>query len=63
MPRQASAAYDTLSQLSDRQLEDIGFTRGTYVNEIKKQVLDEMNAADEKKAAATPVNPNFVGVV
>ena len=49
--RQASAAFETLSHLSDRQLQDIGFTRATYVDEIKAQVLVKMDDADEKKAS------------
>ena len=48
--RQASAAFETLSHLSDHQLQDIGFTRANYVNEIKAPVLAEMDAADEEKA-------------
>ena len=61
--RQASAAFETLSRLSDRQLQDIGFTRATYVDEIKAQVLAEMDAADEKKAPQMQTNPNLVGAV
>ena len=61
--RQASAAFETLSHLSDRQLQDIGFTRATYVDEIKAQVLAEMDAADEKKATQMQTNPNLVGAV
>ena len=33
--RQASAACKTLQYMSDRQLEDIGFTRETFVEQIK----------------------------
>ena len=33
--RQASAAFETLSHLSDHQLQDIGFTRATYVTKSK----------------------------
>lgn len=61
--RQASAAFETLSHLSDHQLQDIGFTRATYVNEIKAQVLAEMDAADEEKAVQMQTNPNLVGAV
>jgi uncharacterized protein YjiS (DUF1127 family) len=61
--RQASAAFETLSHLSDHQLQDIGFTRATYVDEIKAQVLAEMDAADEKKATQMQINPNLMGAV
>ena len=46
-----------------RQLEDIGFTRATYVDQIKASVLAELDAADEQKAVVAPVNPNLVGAV
>ena len=35
LARQASAAFETLSHLSDHQLQDIGFTRATYEDESK----------------------------
>ena len=40
--RQAAAAIETLKHMSDRQLEDIGFTRATYVEQIKASVLAEL---------------------
>ena len=61
--RQASAAFETLSHLSNQQLQDIGFTRATYVDEIKAQVLAEMDAAEEKKATQMQITPNLVGSV
>ena len=61
--RQASAAFETLSHLSANKLQDIGFTRATYVDEIKAQVLAEMDDADEKKATQMQINPNLVGAV
>ena len=61
--RQASAAMQALQYISDRQLEDIGFTRETFVKQIKANVLAELDAADAEKAQAAPVNPNLVGVV
>ena len=36
--RQAAAAIETLKHMPDRQLEDIGFTRATYVDQIKASV-------------------------
>ena len=61
--RQASAAMQALQYMSDRQLEDIGFTRETFVEQIKADVLAELDAADAEKAQAVPVNPNLVGAV
>ena len=61
--RQLSAAMQTLQYMSDRQLEDIGFTRETFVKQIKANVLAELDAADAEKAQAAPVNPNLVGAV
>ena len=61
--RQAAAAIETLKHMSDRDLEDIGFTRATYVDQIKARVLAELDAADEQKAVVAPVNPNLVGAV
>ena len=47
---QASAAFETLSHFSDHQ-------------NIKAQVLAEMDAGDEKKASQMQTNPNLVGAV
>ena len=61
--RQAAAAIETLSHMSDRQLEDIGFTRANYVEKIKASVLAELDAQDAAKAIKAPVNENLVGAV
>lgn len=61
--RQAAAAIETLNHMSDRQLEDIGFTRATYVDQIKASVLAELDAQDAEKTASAPVNTNLVGAV
>ena len=61
--RQASAAMQALQYMSDLQLEDIGFTRETFVEQIKANVLAELDAADAEKSKAAPVNPNLVGAV
>ena len=61
--RQAAAAIETLNHMSDRQLEDIGFTRANYVQKIKASVLAELDAQDAAKAASAPVNANLVGTV
>ena len=61
--RQASAALQALQYMSDRQLEDIGFTRETFIEQMKTNILAELDAADAEKSQAAPVNPNLVGAV
>ena len=61
--RQASAAMQALQYMSDRQLEDIGFTRETFVEQIKANILDELYTADAEKSQAAPVNLNLMGAV
>jgi len=61
--RQLSAAMQTLQYMSDRQLEDIGFTRETFIEQAKANILAELDAADAEKSQAAPVNPNLVGAV
>ena len=61
--RQAAAAIETLNHMSDRQLEDIGFTRENYVEKIKASVLAELDAQDAAKELEAPVNENLVGAV
>ena len=61
--RQLSAAMQTLQYMSDRQLEDIGFTRETFIEQAKANILAELDAADAEKSQAEPVNPNLVGAV
>ena len=61
--RQAAAAIETLNYMSDRQLEDIGFTRENYVEKIKASVLAELDAQDASKELEAPVNENLVGAV
>jgi uncharacterized protein YjiS (DUF1127 family) len=61
--RQLSAAMQTLQYMSDSQLEDIGFTRETFIEQAKANILAELDAADAEKSQAAPVNPNLVGAV
>ena len=61
--RQGSAAMQALQYMSDRQLEDIGFTRETFVEQIKAHILPELDAVNAEKSQAAPVNPNLVGAV
>jgi uncharacterized protein YjiS (DUF1127 family) len=61
--RQLSAAMQTLQYMSDSQLEDIGFTRETFIEQAKANILAELDAANAEKSQAAPVNPNLVGAV
>ena len=61
--RQLSAAMQALQYMSDSQLEDIGFTRETFIEQSKANILAELDAADAEKSQAEPVNPNLVGAV
>ena len=57
--RQASAAMQALQYMSDRQLEDIGFTRETFVEQIKANILTELAAADAEKSQGSTRKPKF----
>ena len=61
--RQASAAMQALQYMSDRQLEDIGFTRETFIEQMKANILAELDAANAEKSQLAPVNPNLMGAV
>ena len=61
--RQASAAMQALQYMSDRQLEDIGLTRETFVQQVTADTIAELDAADAEKTQAVPVNANLVGAV
>jgi uncharacterized protein YjiS (DUF1127 family) len=63
LARQTSAAMQALQYMSDRQLEDIGFTRETFIEQMKANILAELDAADAETSQAVPVNPNLVGAV
>ena len=54
---------ETLQYMSDRHLEDIGFTRETYIEQIKANIFAEFDAADVEKARVAPVNENLLGAV
>ena len=46
LARQASATLQVMRYISDNQLADIGFTRSNYVEGMKAQILEELNAED-----------------
>ena len=56
--RQASAALQVMRYISDNQLADIGFTRSNYVEGMKAQILEELNAEDANATYAVPVRSN-----
>ena len=61
--RQASTATQALQYMSDRQLEDIGFTRSTFIEQIQANILAELDTADAEKTQVLLVNTNLVGAV
>jgi uncharacterized protein YjiS (DUF1127 family) len=59
--RQASASMQALQYMSDRQLEDIGFTRETFVEQIKANILDEFGYCGRRKISVGTSEPKFNG--
>ena len=63
----ASAARKTLRYLSDRDLDDMGLSRSTFVNGLVESVKAdiEANVKDQpiSKTIKSVVNPNLVGAV
>ena len=67
LSRTASVANETLRTLSDRQLDDIGLSRTTFVNEIVNSVRKELDSSENNKSRrqmiSTIINPNLVGSI
>ena len=67
LSRTASVANETLRTLSDRQLDDIGLSRATFVNEIVNSVRKELDSSENNKSKrqmiSTIINPNLVGSI
>ena len=67
LSRIASAANETLRTLSDRQLDDMGLSRATFVNEIVNSVRKELDSSENNKSRrqmiSTIINPNLVGSI
>ena len=64
LSRAASAANQTLKTLSDRQLDDMGFSRTTFVNEIVNSVKKELDTGmSHRQMINLIVNPNLAGSV
>ena len=67
LSRIASAANETLRKLSDRQLDDMGLSRATFVSEIVNSVRKDLDNAESNKSrrqmVAELINPNLAGSV
>ena len=67
LSRTASVANETLRTLSDRQLDDIGLSRATFVTEIVNSVRKELDSSENNKSRrqmiSTIINPNLVGSI
>ena len=67
LSRTASVANETLRTLSDRQLDDIGISRATFVNEIVNSVRKELDSSENNKSRrqmiSTIIKPNLVGSI
>ena len=67
LSRTSSAANETLRTLSDRQLDDMGLSRATFVSEIVDSVRKDLDNAEKNKSRrqmiAELINPNLAGSV
>ena len=67
LSRAASAANQTLKTLSDRQLDDMGLSRTTFVSEIVNIVRKDLDTAENdmshRQMINLIVNPNLTGSV
>ena len=67
LSRAASAANQTLKTLSDRQLDDMGLSRTTFVSEIVSSVRKDLDTAandmSHRQLINRIVNPNLAGPV
>jgi uncharacterized protein YjiS (DUF1127 family) len=63
----ASAARRTLRYLSDRDLDDMGLSRATFVEGVVESVKADIDAniADQpmSKVIRSAINPNLIGAV
>ena len=67
LSRAASAANETLKTLSDRQLDDMGLSRATFVSEIIDSVSKDLDTAENSPSTRQMINqiinPNLAGSV
>ena len=59
--RSASAARPPPPYLTDSHLNDIGFSRDTYIEGIQAIISAELDAAEAANNFAAPVNENLLG--
>ena len=57
LAQSASAVNRTAAYLTDRQLQDWGYTRSTFAAKMVAQVKAELDAADTAKAANADYQP------
>ena len=67
LSRAASAANETLKTLSDRQLDDMGLSRATFVSEIVNSARKDLDAAENSPSTRQMINqiinPKLAGSV
>ena len=67
LSRAASAANQTLKTLSDRQLDDMGLSRTTFVSEIVNSVRKDLDTTENdmshRQLINRIINPNPAGSV
>ena len=67
LSRAASVANEILKTLSDRQLDDMGLSRATFVSEIVNSVRKDLDAAQSSPSTRQMINqiinPNLAGSV
>ena len=67
LSRAASAANETLKTFSDRQLDDMGLSRATFVSEIIDSVRKDLDTAENSPSTRQMINqiinPNLAGSV
>ena len=56
LSRAASAANQTLKTLSDRQLNDMGLSRTTFVSEIVNSVMKDLDKAEKDMSHRQMIN-------
>jgi hypothetical protein len=61
--RSASAARQTLPYLTDSHLNNMGFSRDTYIEGIQARISAELDTAEAARNFAAPVNENLLGAV
>jgi len=61
--RQATVSRQVMDCMSDRQLEDLGYDRRTFVAAQTAILVAELAAKDDAAQSSVPVNLNLVGTL